>query len=79
MTKTICGFAAVNNGKHCWIGDHCAVCNKPYPKVKTVQVGHRLIITNGIDPLRYVDLTTNEVHVYPGRHFKIDVKIAKKY
>jgi len=22
----ICGFAAVNNGKHCWINGHCVVC-----------------------------------------------------
>lgn len=33
-------------------------------EVKTVQVGNRLIITNGKDPLRYVDLTTNKVHQY---------------
>lgn len=24
--KYICGFAAVNNGKHCMINGHCVVC-----------------------------------------------------
>lgn len=24
----ICGFAAVNNGKHCIINGHCIVCRK---------------------------------------------------
>lgn len=24
----ICGFAAVNNGKHCIINNHCIVCKK---------------------------------------------------
>jgi len=33
-------------------------------KVKTVQIGNKLIIANGVDPLRYVDLATNKVHVY---------------
>ena len=40
-------------------------------EVKTVQVGHKLIIANGQDPLRYVDLTTNKVHQYkPERNWK---------
>lgn len=33
-------------------------------QVKTVQVQDRLIIADGKGPLRYVDLTTNKVHVY---------------
>lgn len=33
-------------------------------KARTVQVGERLIITDGHNPLRYVDLATNKVHVY---------------
>lgn len=36
-------------------------------KVKTVQIGKRLIIMNGVDPLRYLDLTTNKVHKYDNR------------
>ena len=47
-------------------------------KVKVVQVGNRLIITNGIDPLRYVDLETNKVHIYPGNlRFKFIIKIKR--
>jgi len=26
--KVECGFAAVNNGKHCIINGHCVVCKK---------------------------------------------------
>lgn len=33
-------------------------------KVKTVQVDNRLIIADGKNPLRYLDLDTNKVHVY---------------
>lgn len=33
-------------------------------KVKTLQVGKKLIILDGREPLRYVDLTTNKVHQY---------------
>lgn len=33
-------------------------------KVITYQVGSKLYITNGVDPVRYVDLTTNKVHQY---------------
>lgn len=33
-------------------------------RVKTIQVGNKLFILNGHDPLRCVDLTTNKVHVY---------------
>jgi hypothetical protein len=27
-TKPYCGFCAVNSGKHCVVGDHCAVCKE---------------------------------------------------
>lgn len=30
----ICGFAAVNNGKHCNINGHCVVCKKVLTKYK---------------------------------------------
>lgn len=30
----ICGFAAVNNGKHCVINGHCIVCKKTIDNVK---------------------------------------------
>lgn len=33
-------------------------------KVKTLQVGNKLLILNGIDPLRYLDLKTNKIHQY---------------
>lgn len=26
MITYVCGFAAVNNGKHCIINGHCVVC-----------------------------------------------------
>jgi len=48
-------------------------------KVKTLQLGNRLIIMDGFSPLRYVDLTTNKVHKYDGKkHFKYIYKITKK-
>lgn len=28
MSTFVCGFAAVNNGKHCMINGHCVVCGK---------------------------------------------------
>lgn len=34
-------------------------------RVKTVQVGSKLFILDGISRLRYVDLETNVVHQYP--------------
>jgi hypothetical protein len=33
-------------------------------KVRTLQVGKKLFIMNGRDPLRYLDLTNNKVHQY---------------
>lgn len=47
-------------------------------KVRTVQVGNRLIIADGKSPLRYVDLTTNKVHVYSPPGIKIPVRIYKE-
>lgn len=43
-------------------------------KVNTTQVGDKLFILNGVDPIRYVDLTRNKVHQYkepPQRWLKI--------
>lgn len=38
---------------------------------KTVQVGQRVIIMNGKDPLKYLDLTTDKIHKYrPERDWK---------
>lgn len=34
------------------------------PQAKTVQVGDRLIILNGRDPLMYVDLTKKKLRCY---------------
>lgn len=25
----VCGFAAINDGNHCWINGHCVVCLEP--------------------------------------------------
>ena len=70
--KYVCGFAAVNKGKHCWINGECVVCHDPYPKVRTAQVGQRLMITDGVGPLRYVDLGRNTVHVYDGKKYNVN-------
>ena len=70
----VCGFAAVNKGKHCWINGYCVICNLPYPKVHTVQVGSRLIIADGFHPLRYVDLAHNTVHAYQKPEYKVQQK-----
>lgn len=39
---------------------------KPWPVYKTTasQIGNKLILTDGHNPLRYVDLSTNKVHAY---------------
>lgn len=47
-------------------------------KVRTVQVGNRLIILDGKSPLRYLDLTTNKVHVYSPPGIRIPVRIYKE-
>lgn len=47
-------------------------------KVKTLQLGNRLLILDGVGPLRYVDLTTNKVHVYSPPGVKIPVRIYKE-
>lgn len=63
------------------IGNHpqeVNILSEPeYPKVETVQVGHRLIITDGEHALRYVDLTTNKVHEYPGTGYTLDMWYKK--
>lgn len=48
------------------------------PKVNVVQVGDRLIIADGVGPLRYVDLITNKVHVYSPPGERIPVRIYKE-
>lgn len=40
-------------------------------KVKTLQVGNKLFILNGVDPLRYVDLSNNKVHQYKKRKYSV--------
>lgn len=47
-------------------------------EVKTVQVGDRLMILDSKSPLRYVDLTTNKIHVYSPPGVKIPVRIYKE-
>lgn len=48
-------------------------------KVRTVQVDNRLIIADGVGPLRYLDLDTNKVHVYPGKmKFKLKYFFRRK-
>ena len=47
-------------------------------KVKTLQVGNKLFILNGADPLRYVDLTKNTVKQYPRKGTRVH-KILMKY
>lgn len=34
-------------------------------KIKTLQIDNKLLIMNGKDPLRYVDLETNKLYQYP--------------
>lgn len=51
-------------------------------KAKTLQVGDRLIILNGIDPLMYVDLTNKKLHVYREKKpfnfiYKVKSRITK--
>lgn len=46
-------------------------------RVKTLQVGKKLLIMDGKSPLRYVDLTTNKVHQYKSRKpFKYIFKLG---
>lgn len=54
------------------------IIEPPEGKVNAVQVGNRLIIADGKGPLRYVDLTTNKVHVYQEPGEKIPVRILKE-
>lgn len=34
-------------------------------KIKTLQIDNKLLIVNGKDPLRYVNLETNKLYQYP--------------
>lgn len=43
MNQTECGFFAVN-GKHCVIGDHCVVCQKP--NMPKLQKGEEIVLQN---------------------------------
>ena len=38
-----------------------------YRRVNMVQIQNKIIIADGESPLRYLDLETNKVHVYPGQ------------
>lgn len=49
----------------------------PARRVKTLQVGNKLIILNGVDPIRYVDLTKNTVKVYPRKGTRVHKIIYK--
>ena len=40
-------------------------------KTTTVQVGNRLIILDGYNPLRYVDLAKNKLHKYRKKSNKL--------
>lgn len=51
------------------------ISRKDKSKVKTAQMGDKLYIMNGSDPLRYVDLTKNKVKQYkPKAAFTISYK-----
>lgn len=52
--------------------------------VKTLRLGNKLYILNGVDPMRYVDLTTNTCYVLhpikqkeiiPPKKVKIDSRV----
>jgi hypothetical protein len=47
----------------------------PIYKVTTTQVGHKLLLLDGHNPLRYVDLATNKVHTYPTKKGIVKVGI----
>lgn len=50
----------------------------PVHKANTVQVNEKLIIMDGHNPLRYIDLATNEVKMYkPKTKFTIHYKLRK--
>lgn len=46
----------------------------PVYRAETVQVGNRLIILDGHNPIRYIDLSTNKVKMY-----KPNAKYGYKY
>jgi hypothetical protein len=47
-------------------------------KARTVQVGNRLIILDGHNPIRWFNLATNKVHEYksPTKAYKFNYKIS---
>jgi len=47
-------------------------------KAKTVQVGDKLIIVNGVDPLMYVDLSKKKLHIYEKKRYKVWFKLVDK-
>lgn len=46
--------------------------------IRVMRVQNRLLIMDGVSPLRYVDLTTNKVHVYEEPGEKIPVRILRE-
>lgn len=48
MDKVECGFAAVNDGKHCVIGSQCIVCHQP--ATLELKAGETINIT-GLGPI----------------------------
>lgn len=47
-------------------------------KVRTIQLGNKLVIVDGFSPLRYLDLTTNKVHKYNFKEHSHDWLITKE-
>lgn len=45
-------------------------------RVKTLQVGNKLFILDGISRLRYLDLTTNKVKQYPRKKTRVYYKVT---
>jgi hypothetical protein len=40
-----------------------------YPEVKTLQIGHKLLIVDGRSTIKYLDLRNNKVKVYDRRNW----------
>ena len=47
-------------------------------KIKTLQIDNKLLIMNGKDPLRYVDLETNKLYQYPDGQLANEVVLEPK-
>ena len=47
-------------------------------KIKTLQIDNKLLIMNGKDPLRYVDLETNKLYQYPDGQIASEVVLEPK-